>query len=71
MSILQNAIADAVETFQRLRDLEKPLQDGAEIVLWALYPSRRLLSARVSAFLDFLKEAFPSGTPEELAAFID
>ena len=45
--------------------------DGAEIVLWALYPSRRLLSARVSAFLDFLKEAFPSGTPEELAAFID
>jgi hypothetical protein len=30
-----------------------------------------LLSARVSSFLDFLKEAFPSGTPEELAAFID
>jgi DNA-binding transcriptional LysR family regulator len=45
--------------------------DGPEIVLWALYPSRRLLSARVSAFLDFLKEAFPAGTPEELAAFID
>jgi DNA-binding transcriptional LysR family regulator len=45
--------------------------DGPEIVLWALYPSRRLLSARVSAFLDFLKAAFPSGTPEELAAFID
>jgi DNA-binding transcriptional LysR family regulator len=45
--------------------------DGPEIALWALYPSRRLLSARVSAFLDFLKGAFPSGTPEELAAFID
>ena len=45
--------------------------DGPEIVLWTLYPSRRLLSARVSAFLDFLKEAFPSGTPEELASFID
>ena len=45
--------------------------DGSEIALWALYPSRRLLSARVSAFLDFLKEAFPSGTPDELAAFID
>jgi len=45
--------------------------DGPEIALWALYPSRRLLSARVSAFLDFLKQAFPSGTPEELAAFID
>jgi DNA-binding transcriptional LysR family regulator len=44
---------------------------GPEIVLWTLYPSRRLLSARVSAFLDFLKEAFPSGTPEELALFID
>jgi DNA-binding transcriptional LysR family regulator len=44
---------------------------GPEIALWALYPSRRLLSARVSAFLDFLKEAFPSGAPEELAAFLD
>jgi DNA-binding transcriptional LysR family regulator len=45
--------------------------DGPEIALWALYPSRRLLSARVSAFLQFLKEAFPEGTPQELAAFID
>jgi DNA-binding transcriptional LysR family regulator len=45
--------------------------DGSEVALWALYPSRRLLSTRVSAFLDFLKEAFPSGTPEELATFID
>jgi DNA-binding transcriptional LysR family regulator len=44
---------------------------GPEIALWTLYPSRRLLSARVSAFLDFLKEAFPSGTPEEFAAFVD
>ena len=44
---------------------------GPDIVLWTLYPSRRLLSARVSAFLDFLREAFPSGTPEELASFID
>jgi DNA-binding transcriptional LysR family regulator len=45
--------------------------EGPPIALWALYPSRRLLSARVSAFLDFLKESFPAGTPEELAAFID
>jgi DNA-binding transcriptional LysR family regulator len=45
--------------------------EGPDILLWALYPSRRLLSARVSAFLDFLKEAFPNGTPDELAAFID
>lgn len=44
--------------------------EGPEIALWALYPSRRLLSARVSAFLDFLKTAFPLGTPEELAAYI-
>src|SRR5204863_6024640 len=44
--------------------------DGPEIVLWALYPSRRLLSARVSAFLDYLREAFPAGTPDELAAYI-
>ncbi|MCB8822931.1 LysR family transcriptional regulator [Microvirga rosea] len=44
--------------------------DGPDIALWTLYPSRRLLSARVSAFLDYLKEAFPMGTPDELAAFI-
>lgn len=45
--------------------------DGPDIALWALHPPRRLPSARVSAFLGFLKEAFPSGTPEELASFID
>ena len=44
--------------------------DGPEISLWALYPSRRLLSARVSAFLEHLKEAFPTGEPEELAAYV-
>lgn len=44
--------------------------DVPEIRLWALYPSRRLLSVRVSAFLDHLKAAFPNGTPEELAAFL-
>lgn len=43
---------------------------GPEVALWALYPSRRLLSARVSAFLNFLKEAFPEGSPDELAAYI-
>jgi hypothetical protein len=32
---------------------------------------KRLLSARLSAFLDFLKEAFPKRIPNELAAFID
>ncbi|PKR50735.1 LysR family transcriptional regulator [Thalassospira marina] len=45
--------------------------DGQETALWALYPSRRLLSARVSAFLDYLKTTFPNGTPEELAHYID
>ena len=44
--------------------------DGPPIALWTLYPSRRLLSARVSAFLDFLKAAFPQGAPEELAAYL-
>ncbi len=43
---------------------------GPETALWALYPSRRLLGARVSAFLDHLKQAFPNGTPDELAAYI-
>lgn len=44
--------------------------DSAGTTLWALYPSRRLLSTRVSAFLDHLKAAFPKGTPEELAAYV-
>ncbi|NII10980.1 LysR family transcriptional regulator [Oleiagrimonas sp. C23AA] len=44
--------------------------DGPEIALWALYPTRRLLNSRVSAFLDHLREAFPRGTPDELAAYI-
>jgi len=45
--------------------------DGSDIALWTLYPSRRLLSARVSAFLDYLKQAFPQGTPDELAAYME
>jgi DNA-binding transcriptional LysR family regulator len=44
--------------------------DGPAIALWTLYPSRRLLSPRVSAFLEHLKQAFPQGTPDELAAYI-
>jgi DNA-binding transcriptional LysR family regulator len=44
--------------------------DAPDITLWTLYPSRRLLSARVSAFLDHLKQAFPKGTPDELAAYV-
>jgi DNA-binding transcriptional LysR family regulator len=55
----------AAGTLVRWGDVE-----GPDITLWALYPSRRLLSARVSAFLDYLKEAFPMGTPDELAAYI-
>lgn len=43
---------------------------GKPIEIWALYPSRRLLSARVSAFLALLKEAFPLGQPEELTAYL-
>ncbi|MDZ4361785.1 LysR family transcriptional regulator [Brevundimonas sp.] len=43
---------------------------GPGTALWALYPTRRLLSARVSAFLDYLREAFPSGTPDELATYV-
>ncbi|MEE7566858.1 LysR family transcriptional regulator, partial [Xanthomonas sp. Kuri4-3] len=44
---------------------------GPPIEIWALYPSRRLLSSRVSAFLQCLKEAFPRGQPEELAAYAE
>jgi DNA-binding transcriptional LysR family regulator len=52
----------------RLRSLGEV--EGPDIALWTLYPTRRLLNARVSAFLDFLKEAFPTGKPEELAALL-
>jgi len=45
--------------------------EDSYIALWALYPSRRLLSTRVSAFLDHIKAAFPSGSPDELAAYIE
>ncbi|MER8372307.1 LysR substrate-binding domain-containing protein [Mesorhizobium sp. M1406] len=44
--------------------------DAPDIALWTLYPSRRLLSARVSAFLEHLRLAFPKGTPDELAAYV-
>jgi len=44
--------------------------DAPRTALWALYPTRRLLSARVSAFLEYLREAFPHGTPDELAAYV-
>lgn len=63
VSLVSHDLADG--TLVKWGDIE-----GPDTLLWALYPSRRLLSARVSAFLDFLKEAFPKGTPDELAAFI-
>ncbi|PZQ17255.1 MAG: LysR family transcriptional regulator [Ancylobacter novellus] len=44
--------------------------EGSAIALWALYPSRRLLSARVAAFLDHLRKSFPNGTSDELAAHV-
>lgn len=36
-------------------------EDGAAVEIWALYSSRRLLSAKVRAFLDALVEAFAEG----------
>ncbi|XUY30279.1 LysR family transcriptional regulator (plasmid) [Agrobacterium sp. rho-8.1] len=63
ISLVSHDLADG--TLLHWGDIE-----GSEIELWALYPSRRLLSARVSAFLDFLKQAFPTGRPDELAAYI-
>lgn len=63
MSLVSHDLADG--TLVLWGDVE-----GPDIALWTLYPSRRLLSARVSAFLDHLKRAFPMGTPDELAAYI-
>lgn len=44
--------------------------DSPKITFWALYPSRRPLSALVSTFLDTLKRTFPKATPDELAAYV-
>ena len=44
---------------------------NSAIALWALYPSRRLLNARVSAFLELLRRSFPHAAAEELSAFLD
>ena len=41
-----------------------------EVELWALYTSRRLLSRKVTAFLDHLTRAFPNGTSDNLASFM-
>jgi DNA-binding transcriptional LysR family regulator len=63
ISLVSHDLADG--TLVHLGDV-----DGPEIALWTLYPSRRLLSVRVSAFLDHLREAFPNGSPDELASFV-
>ncbi|MBB2205474.1 LysR family transcriptional regulator [Gluconacetobacter takamatsuzukensis] len=43
---------------------------GGEVEIWALYTARRLLNARVAAFLDCLRDAFPTGTSDELSRFL-
>lgn len=63
ISLVSHDLADG--TLVHWGDVEE-----SEISLWTLYPTRRLLSTRVSAFLDFLREAFPQGTPDELAAYM-
>ncbi|MEP4166162.1 LysR substrate-binding domain-containing protein [Maricaulis sp.] len=63
ISLVSHDLADG--TLVQWADVE-----ASEISLWTLYPTRRLLSARVSAFLDHLREAFPKGTPDELAAYL-
>lgn len=39
--------------------------------LWVLYLTRWLLNARVFAFLDHLTAAFPQGSADELAAYVE
>lgn len=63
LSLVTNDLADG--TLVQWAEVDVP-----DVALWALYPSRRLLSPRVSAFLDFLKRAFPKGSHDELAAFV-
>jgi DNA-binding transcriptional LysR family regulator len=63
ISLVSHDLAEG--TLVHWGDIEAP-----DIPLWTLYPSRRLLSARVSAFLEYLREVFPTGAPEELAGFV-
>ena len=53
-----------------MNDPAYPLRLLARIWAAGLYPSHQLLSARVSAFLNHLREAFPDGSPEELARYV-
>jgi D-sedoheptulose 7-phosphate isomerase len=43
MSILQKSVADAVATFQRLGEFEKPVQDAAAMILRCLLDGKKLL----------------------------
>lgn len=43
---------------------------GGSVEIWVLYASRRLVSSKVSAFVQFLVNAFPEGSSEELAAML-
>jgi DNA-binding transcriptional LysR family regulator len=38
-----------------------------ESEIWVLYSSRRLLSSKIAAFVAYLDEVFPKGSPEEVA----
>ncbi|MCJ8159002.1 LysR family transcriptional regulator [Sphingomonas sp. LaA6.9] len=43
---------------------------GTNTEIWALYTSRRLLSSKVSAFVQCLLKTFPNGSSQELAAML-
>jgi DNA-binding transcriptional LysR family regulator len=40
----------------------------ADTEIWVLHSSRRLVSSKVSAFVGYLAEQFPKGSPDELGA---
>jgi DNA-binding transcriptional LysR family regulator len=50
----------------RLVSWGKISEDDTEI--WVLYSSRRLVSSKVAAFVAYLAQVFPKGTPDELAS---
>lgn len=45
-----------------------PEYESVDPYLWAVYPSRRMLSAKVRVFIDFLEERFPSDPTFEIPA---
>jgi DNA-binding transcriptional LysR family regulator len=65
-SVLPHSLVASDLAEGRLVSWGKILEDDTDI--WVLYSSRRLVSSKVGAFVAYLGQVFPKGTPDELAS---